>query len=344
MRIVALEEHVTFPDLVRRIDPSAVRARGWPAPGEQPPEMSPLKALREVGPERLADMDAAGISLQVLSASGPGADLLGAEQGLDLARTFNDRLKSIIDDHPDRFAAFANLPMTSAAAADELERAVCELGFRGALINGSTGDTFLDAPAFEPLLACAERLGCPIYLHPNLPPPAVRSAYYSGLPGEGGYLLSTAGFGWHVETAMHVLRLVLSGALDRHPRLKLIVGHMGETLPVMLDRADEIFERFANQRFGRGVRQTILDQVWITTSGFFSAAPFIAAMATFGADRILFSVDYPFSANAAAIDFLKRLPVSPPDRLKIASTNAERLLGLNPESGHAAVRTAHDRP
>ena len=340
MRIVALEEHVTFPDLVRRIDPSAVRARGWPAPGEQPPEMSRLEALQEVGPDRLADMDAAGISLQVLSASGPGADLLGAEQGLDLARASNDRLKSLIDSRPDRFAGFAHLPVTSPAAADELERAVCELGFKGALINGLTGDTFLDAPAFEPLLACAERLRCPIYLHPNLPPPAVRNAYYSGLPEDGGFLLSTAGFGWHVETAMHVLRLVLSGALDRHPRLKLIIGHMGETLPVMLDRADEIFGRFAKDRLGRGVRQTILDQVWITTSGFFSPAPFMAAMATFGADRILFSVDYPFSANAVATDFLKRLSVSPADRLKIASTNADRLLGLSLAGGDTAPKHA----
>ena len=334
MRIVALEEHVTFPDLVGRIDPLAVRARGWPAPGEQPPEMSPFDALQEVGPERLADMDAAGVSLQVLSASGPGADLLSGEQGLDLARTFNDRLKSIVDRHPDRFAAFAHLPMASAAAADELERAVCELGFKGALINGLTGDAFLDAPAFQPLLACAERLGCPIYLHPNLPPPTVTSAYYSGLLEDGGFLLSTAGFGWHVETALHVLRLVLSGALDRHPKLKLIVGHMGETLPVMLDRADEIFARFAKDRLGRSVRRTILDQVWITTSGFFSPAPFMAAMATFGADRILFSVDYPFSSNAVATDFLKRLPVSPADRLKIASANADRLLGLPPGCGH----------
>ena len=342
MRIVALEEHFTFPDLVGRIAPSKIRARGWPSPGEQPPEMSPTNALREIGPERLADMDAAGISVQVLSASGPGADLISAAEGLDFARASNNRLKSLIDHHPERFAGFAHLPMTSDAAASELERAVCELGFKGALINGVTGDAFLDAPAFDALLACAERLGCPIYLHPNLSPPAVRSAYYSGLPGDGGFLLSTAGFGWHVETGLHVLRLVLSGALDRYPALKLIVGHMGETLPFMLDRVDQIFERFARDKLGRSVRQTILDQVWITTSGFFNPVPFMAAMATFGVERIMFSVDYPFGSNAAAVDFLGRLSVSPADRLKIASANADRLLGLGSRGDGSAPGTAHD--
>ena len=342
MRIVALEEHFNIPDLIRRIDPVAIAARGWPGPGERPPETSPMEALREVGPRRLADMDAAGVSLQVLSASGPGADLMDDEQGPGLARAYNDRLKAFVDYHPDRFAGFAHLPMTAPeAAADELERAVCNLGFKGALINGTTGGDFLDAPRFEPLLARAERLGCPLYIHPNLPPPAVQSAYYGGLPDGAGFLLSTAGFGWHTEIAIHVVRLVLSGALSRHPGLKLIIGHMGETLPVMLDRLDEIFGRFAHIHLCRSVGRTLLDQVWVTTSGLFSLAPFMAALMTFGADRILFSVDYPFSSNAVATDFLNRLPVSPEDRRKIASGNADHLLALSPGTnvaGSTALR------
>ena len=330
MRIVALEEHFQVPELIQKIGKDRALSRGWPDADDNP-AASRRDELADVGERRLAEMDAAGVSLQVLSASGPGADLLPQQAGSALAKAYNDRLKQIIDDRPDRFAGFAHLPMTTPeAAADELERAVVELGFCGALINGLTEDRFLDDRMFEPILARAEALEVPLYLHPNVPPAVVRGVYYGALPEPLPYLLSTAGFGWHAETAIHVLRLVLSGTLDRHPRLKLIIGHMGETLPMMVDRADNVFGKAVERRLDRGVRQTILEQVWITTSGFFSLAPFAAAMMTFGADRILFSVDYPFSSNAAGTEFLRRLPVSPADLVKIASGNADRLLKLKP--------------
>ena len=169
----------------------------------------------------------------------------------------------------------------------------------------------------------------PLYLHPGIPPEAVRRAYYDGLPGQTGFVLSSPGWGWHAETAAHVLRLVLSGTLDRHPGLKLILGHMGEGLEVMLRRVDNVFGPNTGY-LQRSVSQTILDQVWITTSGFFSRAPFLAALESFGVDRILFSVDYPFSPNAAGRRFLDELPVSEPDREKITHGNADRLLGLTP--------------
>ena len=215
------------------------------------------------------------------------------------------------------------------AAADELERAVAELGFKGAMVNGTAAGLFLDDPQFEPILARAERLGAPLYLHPGLPPEPVRRAYYHGLPGEAGLLLSGPGFGWHAETAVHVLRLVLAGALARHPRLRLIVGHMGEGLPTMMGRIDDTFDGFAAQHLGRSVSQTLLEQLWITTSGFFTLPPFLATLLAFGAERILFSVDYPFSANATATSFLETLPVSPGDKAKIAHANADALLGLS---------------
>lgn len=329
MRIVALEEHFIAPGMMARIGPETLVARGWPHPDQQPGRMAHVAALEEAGLERLADMDRSGISLQVLSAGGPGADLLDPEDGLQFARAYNDRLRQIANDYPSRFSGFAHLPMSAPqAAADELERAVTDLGLKGALINGTTGGLFLDSDRFEPILARAEALDVPLYLHPSPPPAAIRSAYYVDLPGEAPALLSGPGFGWHAETAIHVLRLVLSGALARHPKLKLIVGHMGEGLPAMMGRADEVFTAYAAKLLDRSVAQTLLDQLWITTSGFFTMPPFIAALLTFGAERILFSVDYPFSSNQVAADFLKHLPVSPADKVKIAHANADALLKL----------------
>jgi uncharacterized protein len=330
VRIVTLEEHFTLPDLTAKIDPDAITRRGFPLPGSPQLAFRPHERLADTGAVRLADMDASGITLQVLSLAPPGADVLDARQAPALAREFNDRLAAIVRQHPDRYAGFAHLPMAApAAAADELERTVGESGFKGAMINGMTEGLFLDDPSFEPLLSRAEALDVPIYIHPNYPPEAVRKAYYDHLPAGTGVPLSLAGWGWHAEVAVHVLRMVLAGTLDRHPKLRIIIGHMGEGLPAMMDRCDDVFSRQTKTYLNRSVSQTILDQVWITTSGFFSMAPFTAAMMKFGPDRILFSVDYPFSTNADGRDFLDALPVSETDREKIAHRNADALLKLS---------------
>jgi predicted TIM-barrel fold metal-dependent hydrolase len=330
MRIVALEEHFVVPALTERLDLEAVIRRGFPPPGVTWSLTKRLPQLQDLGPARIADMDAAGITVQVLSLSGPGADLISGLTGIDLAREYNDTLKRAIDEYPKRRAGFAHLPMLSPeAAADELERCVTELGFCGALINGFVDGSFLDDPRFDPILARAERLDVPIYLHPSIPPESVREAYYARLPEPLGFMLSVAGWGWHVETAIHVLRLALSGTLERHPRLKLMIGHMGEALPFMLARSESIMGAEFGRISRRSLTETILQQVWITTSGFFTVPPLMAALTTFGADRILFSVDYPFSPNAAGRKFLDDLPVSAEDKVKIAHGNADRLLKLS---------------
>jgi predicted TIM-barrel fold metal-dependent hydrolase len=324
MRIVALEEHFTVPSLVRRIDPDAIARHGFPPGfvGNLADKLSDLGALR------LAEMDEAGITVHVLSSSGPGADLLDGADGVAFARDINDVLAKAVSAHPDRFAGFAHLPMRSPqAAADELERTVRDLGFCGALINGLTEGRFLDDPRFEPILARAEQLDVPIYLHPNLPPRAVFEAYYAGLPGLTGFRLSTAAWGWHSETAIHVLRLVLSGALDRHPKLKLIVGHMGEGLAAMLVRSDKILTAEA-PHLKRSVGRTVLDQVSVTTSGLFTLPPLQVLLAVFGADRVLFSIDYPYSSNRLGRDFLDSLKLPAADLEKFAHGNADRLLKL----------------
>jgi predicted TIM-barrel fold metal-dependent hydrolase len=329
MRIVALEEHFTVPGIVAGISRDAIAARGFPGPDFPWAQTIKRAELAELGDTRLADMDASGISTQVLSVAGPGADLVPGQAGIDLACAYNDALAEACARHPTRYRGFAHLPLLSPdAAADELHRAVTQLGFHGVLVNGATDGLFLDDPRFEPVLAQAEKLDLPIYLHPGIPTEAVRAAYFDNLPGNFSFTLALSAWGWHADTAIHTLRLVLSGALDRHPGLKLVIGHMGEAIPFMLDRIDETTAATAKTQLRRSVRQTLLDQVWITTSGFFTMVPFMAALLTFGPDRIMFSVDYPFASNARARAFLDALPVSPADWAKIAHGNADQLLRL----------------
>lgn len=325
MRVIALEEHVSFHRFAQEIDPALIARRGFvPGMGAG----SRAGELEDIQDQRLRSMDEAGIDVQVLSVVGAGADLLPPDAGPAFARRYNDELAAEVRKHPDRFSGFAHLPLTApAAAADELERTVREYGFCGALINGHTNEKFLDDPMFDPVLERAETLGVPLYIHPGIPPESIRRTYYDGFDPAVSYTFANAGWGWHAETAVHILRLVLSGALDRHPKLQLIIGHMGEGLPAMLARCDHAFKNQPT-RLQRTVSQTILDQVAITIAGFFTFPPFIGALLTFGVDRILFSVDYPFASNRVARDFLDWLPVSPDDKEKIAHGNAERLLKL----------------
>ena len=252
----------------------------------------------------------------------PGPD------GVAIARELNDHLAAAVARHPTRFAGFAALPMQSPdACAAELERAVKQLRFHGALINGTTEGRFLDHPSYDALLAAAVQLDVPIYIHPHLPPESVRQAYYSGLDGGAGRVLESAGWGWHSEVAIHVLRMAYAGTLDKHPKLKLIIGHMGEMLPVMLARIDEVSDLDIGH-LKRPVSRQILDQVWITTSGIFNQPPFIAALQTFGIDRIMFSVDYPYARDVKGREFLDGVALSPADMAKLTHGNADALLKL----------------
>lgn len=329
MRVIALEEHFTVPTLVRRIDPEAIKRRGFRPRKAPPGGPNPLELAPEIGAQRLKFMDDAGITVQVLSNTGPGPDLVPGADGVAIAREMNDHLAAAIARHPDRFAGFAVLPTQSPdAAAAEFERAVTQLGFVGALINGTTEGRFLDHPSFDAILAVATKLDVPIYIHPHLAPAVVRDAYYADLEPGASRVLEAAGWGWHSETAIHVLRLVLSGTLDRHPRLRLIIGHMGEMLPMMMARADEVFALDIGH-LQRPISRTMLDQVWLTTSGIFSEPPFLAALLTFGIDRLMFSVDYPYAPNARGRDFLDRLSLAPADMAKLTHANADALLKLD---------------
>jgi uncharacterized protein len=330
MRVVALEEHFTAPHLSKRVDPAVVKARGFLP--RKPPKSGPgpVDLLPELGEIRLKSMHDTGITLQVLSAAGAGPDLIPGAEGVAFARELNDYLAEMCAKHPTRFKGFAALPLqTGDKCGEELLRCVKQLGFVGALINGTTEGRFLDHPSYESLLAVAVELDVPIYIHPHVPPPAVREAYYSGLDAGSERVISTAGWGWHSEVAIQVLRLVLTGTLDRHPKLKIIIGHMGEMLPVMLDRIDKV-SALDIDHLQRKISRTIQDQVWITTSGIFTPPPFVAALQTFGIDRIMFSVDYPFAPNIAGRRFLDAITLSPSDMAKLCHGNADALLKLKP--------------
>jgi uncharacterized protein len=322
MRTITLEEHFSTPEFQEAI------AKVW----RGDPMLDLLQASRgkllDVGKDRIADMDAAGIDMQVLSLSGIGMDKLDPATATALARDTNDKLAVAVQAHPDRFAAFATLALQEPEkAAVELERCVRQLGFKGALVNGTTNGLFLDHPRFTPLFEAAQALDVPVYLHPGLPPEVVKEAYYGGLPRDLGFFLSIAAWGWHVETGMHSLRLITSGLFDRLPKLKIIIGHMGEALPYFIVRADAVLAQAA-KHLERRISEYFHEHFYITTSGYFSLPPFLCALQVAGADRILFSVDYPFSPNALGRAFLNGLSVSPEDMAKIAHGNAERLLKL----------------
>jgi uncharacterized protein len=331
MRTVALEEHFSLLDV-----------GGMTPPPRPPIAMENMPGIvRNAGDkindleQRLADMDRHGISVQVLSRAGlsrgPSAEMFADAEAVVFAKTYNDLLAKKIAERPDRFAAFAHLAASvPEAAADELERTVVEYGFKGALISGMIGGRFLDDARFAPLLARAEKLDVPLYLHPGAPPAEIRNAYYfseGSFPQKVALGLSTFAWGWHYETALHVMRLAVSGALDKYPRLNLVIGHMGEALPFFLVRCEHEFGSDLSY-LSRPLSQIIIDQVHITSAGIFTNPPFLAALQVFGIDRLMFSVDYPYSSNAMGRSFLDQLPLPPADLEKFAHGNADRLLKL----------------
>lgn len=324
MRTITLEEHITIPALEKAID---AQGRGS-APSEYVRRVT--AKLLDLGEARLADMDAGKIDLQVLSLVSFDMERLDTATATALARETNDVMAAAVNAHPDRFAAFATLNLREPdSAARELERSIQRLNFKGVLVNGTSEGFFLDDPRFTPFWEAAESLDVPVYLHPAPPPEPVQEAYFSGLNDSLAFFLSTAAWGWHAETGLHVLRLIGSGLFDRYPKLQVIIGHMGENLPFSLARADYILSR-TRPPLPRRVTEYFHEHIHVTTSGYFSLPPFLCAHQVVGADRILFSVDYPYASNEEGRRFLDSLPLSPGDLHKIAHGNAERLLKIAP--------------
>ena len=330
MKIITLEEHFQtkeINDATRRFTEQFIPpqdSRSQPATAGGPLD----NLIFDLGEERLRQMDAMGVDVQILSTG--GVQSLPAAEAVSLARDANDQLAAAIKVYPDRLAGFATLPTPDPeAAAAELERAVCQLGFKGAMIHGRINERFLDDPSFRPLLAAAEALEAPIYLHPNVPPKAVQDAYYAGLDPMVSMRLATAGWGWHMEAGIHAWRMILSGVFDRFPRLQVILGHWGEMIPFYLARTEQILSQVpATKSLQRRISDYFVEQFYVTPSGLFTLSPFQLCLQIVGADRIMYSVDYPIMAGVPARSFLENAPISPADKEKIAHGNAERLLKI----------------
>ncbi|HZS76388.1 MAG TPA: amidohydrolase family protein [Ktedonobacteraceae bacterium] len=332
MRTIAIEEHFLargFGEVMAR----EASKRGGGANAGFPAELQ--AKLADLGDLRLKDMDAGGIDLQVISHGVIDGLSLPDVEMVRLARQANDQLAEAVAAHPTRFAGFATLPMVKPeAAADEMERTVRSLGFKGALINGTTNGRFLDDPSFLPVLERAVALDVPIYIHPAFPPAPVWEAYYAGFDPAVSSALSRGGWGWHSETAIHALRLILSGVFDRLPGLQIIIGHMGEMLPFMFARIQNVLSPVA-KHLQHPVPEYFLRNFHFTTSGFFTDPPLLLALELMGADRIIFSVDYPYSTNQQGRAFLDSASISPDDKEKISHLNAERLLKLTATSAES---------
>ena len=322
-RTVALEEHMVTADVVaawQKLDPRWRDLALTPsAQGESG------RLLAEIGHERIAAMDAAGIDTQVLSLTAPGLQNLEPADAVALQRDVNDQLADTVRDRPDRFQAFATLatPAPEQAAA-ELERAVHRLGLAGAMVFGRTREHHLDAPEFRPLLETAAALRAPLYIHPQSPPTTVREAYYAGLGDQLDAALATHGIGWHYDCGIELLRLILTGTFDRYPDLQVIVGHWGELMMFFLDRIDTNLTEISGLQ--RPVSDYLRTNVFVTPSGILSEKYLRWAIETVGIDRILFAADYPFvPLTSKARAFLEAASLDPLGLAAVGSANWERI-------------------
>lgn len=320
---IGLEEHFAIPETLQD-------SAGF-VPGDYWTELS--ARLLDIHERRLHEMDANGMEMMILSLNAPAVQAIPERsKAIEIARRANDFLAEQVARRPDRFQAFAALPMQDPdAATRELERCMVELGFRGALVNGfSQVDTpenvvYYDAPQYADFWAASERLDAPFYLHPRNPIPSW-SQIYQGHPWLMGPTWAFA-----QETAVHALRLMASGLFDRHPGLKIILGHMGEGLPYNIWRVDN---RNAWVQMPKGypakkpLGEYFNQNFYLTTSGNFRTQTLIDAMLEVGSDRILFSTDWPFENVDHASSWFNSTSISEADRQKIGRTNAINLFKL----------------
>ncbi|HTY30029.1 amidohydrolase family protein [Mycobacterium sp.] len=316
MRVIALEEHYATTEFLK-------------GPGRWLASRTGIvEPISDLGDGRIAAMDDAGVDVAVLSLAAPGVEQLDGPEAVRLARECNDELAAACGRYPDRLAGFAALPISAPEeAAEELERTVRGHGFAGAVINGHSRGRYLDDPFFDPVLSRAAGLRVPIYLHPTIPPVRVIEASYAGFSAEVTFALATVGWGWHINTATHVLRVILGGVFDRYPELQFIIGHMGEATSFMLPRFDATLKPELT-----GLRHPVSTYLRrnlnYTFANFNDEATYANLVAQVGIGRVCFSADYPFGSMVAARAFFDGLPLGDDDRALIGHRNAERLLRL----------------
>ena len=322
MRTIALEEHFTTPAFVegagRAFKEGMLRSGGAYAE-------KIFAQLGDLGDKRIAEMDEAGLDMQLLSLNYPGTEQSEADVAIATAREANDVLAAAVKKHPKRLAGLAALPTAAPdQAVAELQQRMRE-GFKGAVINGHARGRYLDDQFFWPILEAAEALDAPIYLHPTLPPKPVMEASFGGFSPRETFVIAGPGWGWHIETGVHIVRMMMRGVFDRFPKLQIVIGHMGEGLPFMLPRLARSGASIKDAQFKKPLSDYLRQNVHYTFGGFNFAATFQNLLAEVGIERIMFSVDYPYGSMKEALAFLNGLPISAADRERIAHTNAEAL-------------------
>lgn len=287
-----------------------------------------VERLGDIGERRIADMDASGIDMQILSLTSPGVQVFDAATASSLAMETNEQLAEAIRRYPTRFAGLAAVaPHDPRGAAKEMDRAVRRLGMKGVIVNSHTRGEMLDDPKFWELFEAAEALNVPIYIHPQAPPPAMIGPYVDrGLEG--------ALWGFAAETGLHVLAIIRSGALDRFPRLRIVVGHLGEALPFWLYRLDYMNKtarpaiRTGAGSLGKRISDYVKENVFITTSGMAWAPAITFVQSVVGVDRVMYAMDYPYQFELYEVDATDAVPISDEDKRKLFQTNAEAVFAL----------------
>lgn len=316
-RKIALEEHFMHADFVDYWATTQINISPGLFDKARP-------VLEDFGDGRLEAMDKAGIDFAVLSLAGPGVQVEpDTATAIRRAKQCNDFLAEKMRDQP-RFGGLAHLPMQNPqAAADELDRCMTQLSYQGAMINGATGGAYLDEDQYSPFWERAEALGAPIYIHPANP------ARMPEMFDDHSELYGPV-WSWTVETANHALRLIFAGTFDRFPKAKLVLGHMGETLPFQLWRLDSRWKicNAGDKTLELPPSDYLKRNLWVTTSGVCSDEPLKCTLAALGEDRVLFSADYPFEQLKLAVDWIEAADISDTTRQKVCSTNAQTLLGL----------------
>lgn len=324
-RRISCEEGFTTPEIVAASSALFGNIPGWasgPIAGPFMPD------LLDIGEGRVARMDADGVDVQLLALAGPGVQSFDPDTAISLARAVNDRLAEAVKAHPTRLAGLATMaPQNPEASALELERAVNSLGLRGAMINGHTHGVYLDDPSVLPIFAAAEALDVPVYIHPREPSALLAAAAVPGF---------NVSWGYGVEAGTNVVRLIAAGVFDRHPRLRVVMGHLGETIPFLLDRMDNRYAWesavFGLSKLERRPSEYVAENLFVTSSGMNYAVPLAATLNALGPDKVLFAADYPFEDQRGAVQamdsVMDTLGLPAEERAQIYEGNARAVFGL----------------
>ena len=333
MKIITIEEHITSDEDLKNL----MRSQD----GDMNPDR--MKFFREkatvdgkltdVEEQRLPYMDKVGIDMQILSYINLASGMLKGEERTNSCIKGNQFLKEQMDKHPDRFMAFACLPLWDVeASVKELERCVKEYGFKGALVQGKFDGHFLDEKQFIPIFEKAAELDVPVYFHPSMPVREIQDYYYTSHDGswsdEVANEFGSAGFGWHLDIGIQVVRMILSGIFDRCPNLKIITGHWGEGIIEMLDRMDYMMPKTITG-LKKNISEYYKENIYVTPSGIESEINLEAVTKYMGADHIIWAVDYPYLRNETVVDFLMNSNLTEEEKELISHKNAEKLFKLN---------------